>query len=166
LFFLAIDCTGCFHSLCAFSAFWRRIDSKKSEPDSVFFSLATYSACSIWIFHFGFEFLCESFFSLSNDFFSGLSKDFFFFCPDECEAKLKISLAVATGCSGSAVQKYSSKFTFSFSGFAVSFFVVSVLQNHIPERNPPPPNQPNSQALRTFHSDLSCCFLSAMHNFS
>jgi hypothetical protein len=80
---------------------------------------------------------------------------------------LNISLAVATGCSGSPVQKYSSKSTFSFSGLAVSFFVaVSVAQNHIPERNPPPPNQPNSQAFRTFHSDLSCCFLSAMHDFS
>jgi hypothetical protein len=79
---------------------------------------------------------------------------------------LNISLAVATGCSGSAVPKYSSRFTFSFSGLDSFFSAFSVAQNHIPDRNPPPPNPPSSHALRTFHSDLSCCFLSAMHNFS
>jgi hypothetical protein len=80
---------------------------------------------------------------------------------------LNISLAVATGCSGSAVPKYSSKFTLAFSGL-VSFFSAfsSVAQNHIPDRNHHQPNPPSSHALRTFHSDLSCCFLSAMHNFS
>jgi hypothetical protein len=76
---------------------------------------------------------------------------------------------VATGCSGSAVPKYSSKLTFSFSGLASFFSTFSVAQNHIPERNPHQPNPPSSQALITFDPDLSvsfCCFLSAIHNFS
>ena len=60
---------------------------------------------------------------------------------------------------------YSSRLTFAFSGF-VSFFSESVDQNHIPERNPHQPKPPNSQALSTFDSHLSCCFLSAIHNFS
>ncbi|MBO7505689.1 hypothetical protein J6T66_06290 [bacterium] len=81
---------------------------------------------------------------------------------------MNISLAVATGCSGSAVPKYSSKFTLAFSGLLVSFFsgFSAVAQNHIPERNPHHQKPPNSQALSTFDSPLSCCFLSAMHNFS
>jgi hypothetical protein len=105
---------------------------------------------------------------LSNDFFSGLSKDFLFFCPEECDAKLNISLAVATGCSGSAVPKYSSKSTLAFSVLLDSFFsgLSAVAQNHIPERNHPHQKPPNSQALSTFDSHLSCCFLSTMHKFS
>jgi hypothetical protein len=75
---------------------------------------------------------------------------------------LNISLAVATGCSGSLVQKYSSKSTLVFSGFTSFFAIDSVFQNHIPERNPHQPKPHNSQAFRTFDSHLSCCFLSAM----